>query len=104
MSANPSYAASGFGANIALDPYKEIGLRQFLRAQTDEGFIDLIISPVDGIPVEIQESEHAGRACTFITIEERLVLSDEETIGCGFGRERRIGVLTERALLRLKDC
>ena len=99
-----TYEASRFGNNIALDPSKEISLRQFLRAQTDERFIDLIISPVDGVPVEIQESEHAGRGSTFIPIEERLVLCDEETVGCGFGREGRIGILTECALLRLKDC
>src|SRR5438067_1681516 len=94
---------SGFGSNIALDQSKEISLRQFLCAQTDEGFIDLIISPVDGMPVEIQESKHAGRGSTFITIEERLVLCNEETVGCGFGREGGIGILTERTLLRLKD-
>jgi hypothetical protein len=55
----------------------------------------LIISPIDGVPVEIQEGELAGRGGTFIPIEERLVLCDEETVGCGFGSESRISILTE---------
>ena len=92
-----------FGADMALDPGKEISLRQFSRTQTDEGFVDLVVCLVDDVPVEVKESEHAGGSRTLISIEEPLVLCDEETICRGLGSEGWICVLAERALLWLKD-
>jgi hypothetical protein len=46
-----------FGTGIALDPGKEINLRRFFRAHTNEGFVDSIVSLVEGAPVEIKEGE-----------------------------------------------
>src|ERR1700694_4762640 len=95
-------ADSHVGDSKAFYPRKEIRLRQLLRSKTDEGLVDLIVGLVEGVSVEVKECEHTGSSGTLISIEERLVLCDEETVGRSLQTESWICIFSECALLRLK--